>query len=113
MSPTEAQKAEASSGAQVFVGDILDAPFSPLSFDVITCFHVLEHVYRPKDVVRTLWEWLRPGGILYREGIAKISQFSRSCNDDGIPIVWLHDISGFDIGPEAERQGLLGYGSTS
>jgi acetyl-CoA carboxylase carboxyltransferase component len=53
----------------------------------------------------------RPGGILYREGIAKISQFSRSCNDDGIPIVWLQDISGFDIGEEAERHGLLGYGS--
>jgi acetyl-CoA carboxylase carboxyltransferase component len=53
----------------------------------------------------------RPGGILYREGIAKISQFSRACNDDGIPIVWLQDIAGFDIGVEAERQGLLGYGS--
>ena len=53
----------------------------------------------------------RPGGILYREGIAKISQFSRACNDDGIPLVWLQDISGFDIGPEAEKEGLLGYGS--
>ncbi len=53
----------------------------------------------------------RPGGILYREGIAKISQFSRACNDDGIPIVWLQDISGFDIGLEAEKHGLLGYGS--
>jgi acetyl-CoA carboxylase carboxyltransferase component len=53
----------------------------------------------------------RPGGILYREGIAKISQFSRACNDDGIPLVWLQDISGFDIGFEAEKQGLLGYGS--
>jgi acetyl-CoA carboxylase carboxyltransferase component len=53
----------------------------------------------------------RPGGILYREGIAKISQFSRTCDADGIPIVWLQDISGFDIGVEAERQGLLGYGS--
>jgi acetyl-CoA carboxylase carboxyltransferase component len=46
----------------------------------------------------------RPGGILYRAGIAKISEFSRTCNDDGIPIVWLHDISGFDIGVEAEKQ---------
>jgi len=54
----------------------------------------------------------RPGGILYREGIAKTSQFSRCCNDDGIPVVWLQDISGFDIGPEAEKQGLLGYGSS-
>ncbi len=54
----------------------------------------------------------RPGGILYREGIAKISAFSRACNDDGLPIVWLQDISGFDIGMEAEKQGLLGYGSS-
>lgn len=53
----------------------------------------------------------RPGGILYRDGIAKISQFSRLCNDDGIPILWLQDISGFDIGLQAEKHGLLGYGS--
>ncbi len=53
----------------------------------------------------------RPGGILYKEGIAKISLFSRCLNDDGIPIVWLQDISGFDIGAEAEKEGLLGYGS--
>ena len=54
----------------------------------------------------------RPGGILYREGIAKISQFSRACNDDGIPIIWFQDVSGFDIGAEAEKEGLLGYGSS-
>ena len=54
---------------------------------------------------------VKPGGILYREGIAKISQFSRACDSDGIPIVWLQDISGFDIGTEAEAHGLLGFGS--
>lgn len=54
----------------------------------------------------------RPAGILYKQGIAKLSAFSRACNDDGIPILWLQDISGFDIGPEAERHGLLGYGSS-
>ncbi|MBP6844698.1 MAG: propionyl-CoA carboxylase [Kofleriaceae bacterium] len=53
----------------------------------------------------------RPAGILYKAGIAKISAFSRACNDDGIPLIWLHDISGFDIGREAEAQGLLAYGS--
>ena len=53
----------------------------------------------------------KPAGVLYRDGIAKISAFSRACNDDGIPLVWLQDISGFDIGVEAERLGLLGYGS--
>jgi len=54
----------------------------------------------------------RPAGILYRAGIAKIAAFSRACNDDGIPLVWLQDIAGFDIGHEAERQGLLAYGSS-
>ena len=54
----------------------------------------------------------RSGNILYRQGIAKISAFSRACNHDGIPIIWLQDIAGFDIGAEAEKEGLLGYGSS-
>lgn len=55
---------------------------------------------------------MRAGGILYKDGIAKISAFSRACDEDGIPLVWLQDIAGFDIGVEAEAQGLLGYGSS-
>jgi acetyl-CoA carboxylase carboxyltransferase component len=54
----------------------------------------------------------KPAGILYRDGIAKVAAFSRACEADGIPIVWLQDVSGFDIGVEAERLGLLGYGSS-
>jgi SAM-dependent methyltransferase len=61
----QARRAEATSGAQVFVGDILDAPFPDSSFDVITGFHVLEHVYQPVAVIKKLWEWLKPGGLLY------------------------------------------------
>lgn len=53
----------------------------------------------------------RPGGILYRDGISKMTSFARACNDDGLPLIWLQDVSGFDIGPEAEKMGLLGYGS--
>jgi acetyl-CoA carboxylase carboxyltransferase component len=54
----------------------------------------------------------RPGGILYREGVKKLSRFCRSLNDDGIPMVWLQDVAGFDVGSEAEKQGLLSYGSS-
>jgi acetyl-CoA carboxylase carboxyltransferase component len=68
--------------------------------------NVLEPMPRPDGQGR------RPGGILYREGIAKLAAFSRACNDDGVPLVWLQDIAGFDIGVEAEAQGLLGYGSS-
>ncbi len=55
---------------------------------------------------------MRPGGILYKEGISKLAAFSRACDADGIPLVWLQDVGGFDIGVEAEAQGLLGYGSS-
>ena len=55
---------------------------------------------------------MRGGGILYRDGIAKISAFARSINEDGLPLIWLQDIAGFDIGVDAEALGLLGYGSS-
>ncbi len=65
MSETMAKEAEALCGARVFVGDILDAPFPPGSFDAITCFHVFEHLYRPWEVLARVSEWLKPGGIFY------------------------------------------------
>ena len=65
MSAEGARTAQARSGAQVFAGDILDAPFPPESFDVITCFDVLEHLYQPRAVMARVGEWLKPGGIFY------------------------------------------------
>jgi SAM-dependent methyltransferase len=65
MSDSVARKAEAKCGAQVFVGDILDAPFAPASFDAITCFHVFEHLYHPREVLAKVAEWLKPGGVFY------------------------------------------------
>ncbi|MGB9433503.1 MAG: class I SAM-dependent methyltransferase [Candidatus Acidiferrum sp.] len=65
MSAECAKTAEARSGAQVFVGSILDAPFPPESFDVVTCFDVLEHLYEPRKVMARVSEWLKPGGVFY------------------------------------------------
>jgi SAM-dependent methyltransferase len=65
MNSEGARTAEARSEAQVFVGDILDAPFTRESFDVITCFDVLEHLYEPRRVMAQVGEWLKPGGIFY------------------------------------------------
>ena len=65
MSADSAKAAEARTGANVFVGNILDAPFPAESFDVITCFDVLEHLYEPRRVMARVGEWLKPGGIFY------------------------------------------------
>jgi 2-polyprenyl-3-methyl-5-hydroxy-6-metoxy-1,4-benzoquinol methylase len=65
MSEVVAKRARAKSGAEVFVGDILDAPFSRESFDVVTCFHVFEHLYHPRAVLAKVREWLKPNGIFF------------------------------------------------
>jgi|SRR5208282_2207294 len=65
MSAESAKRGEAETGAKVFVGDILEAQFPPESFDVITCFDVLEHLYEPRRVIARVAEWLKPEGIFY------------------------------------------------
>ncbi len=47
MEESTAQKARAATGATVFVGDAVAAPFDPGMFEVITSFDLLEHVYDP------------------------------------------------------------------
>jgi len=65
MSAKVAEQAKSRCSADVFVGDILDAPFPAASFDAITCFHVFEHIYKPKEVLQKVLYWLKPGGIFY------------------------------------------------
>lgn len=65
ISPDSAERAKARTGAQIFVGDVLAAPYAPESFDVVTCFHVLEHMYDPRQIFERVRLWLKPGGIFY------------------------------------------------
>lgn len=65
MEASTADKARARTGASVFVGDAVAAPYLPNTFDVITSFDVLEHVYSPQQFLTKVFEWLKPGGIYY------------------------------------------------
>jgi len=65
IAPETAEKARVTTGAQVFTGDVMQASFLPDSFDVITCFDVLEHVYNPRQFLNRVQEWLKPDGIFY------------------------------------------------
>lgn len=55
-------------------------------------------------------QW-QAGGILYLEGIAKIRRVVSDAQSDGIPVIWILDVAGFDVGAEAEKQGLLRHGA--
>lgn len=46
------------------VGDVCDRKtFSPETFDVVTCFETLEHVADFREALRSVYLWLRPGGV--------------------------------------------------
>src|SRR5262249_2826997 len=48
--------------SELYVGDVLSAPFAAGRFDVVSAFHVLEHVPDPVAVLRRLLHWLPPRG---------------------------------------------------
>ena len=52
---------------EIHTGDILCAGFAAGSFDVVSAFHVLEHVPDPVAVVRRMLEWLAPDGLVIIE----------------------------------------------
>jgi SAM-dependent methyltransferase len=49
-------------GLDVFCGDVADAGFERNRFDVVTMWHVLEHVRDPRGTVSEVARILRPGG---------------------------------------------------
>ncbi|KUG03420.1 acetyl-coenzyme a carboxyl transferase alpha / beta chain [hydrocarbon metagenome] len=50
------------------------------------------------------------GGKLYRQGLIKMSEFVTFCGRDRIPLLWVQDTTGIDVGDIAERAELLGLG---
>lgn len=50
---------------KVFQGMLEDAPFSENSFDVVTMFDVVEHLYDPVVALKRIYRLLKPGGIIY------------------------------------------------
>jgi 2-polyprenyl-3-methyl-5-hydroxy-6-metoxy-1,4-benzoquinol methylase len=51
-------------GLSVFNGDIADAPFDKESFDIITLWHILEHVHDPRQFLGEVHRLLKPNGLM-------------------------------------------------
>jgi 3-methylcrotonyl-CoA carboxylase beta subunit len=53
----------------------------------------------------------RIGGIVYTETARKVAYFVETCERLGTPLIYLQDVSGFMVGPEAEREGIIRAGA--
>jgi acetyl-CoA carboxylase carboxyltransferase component len=51
------------------------------------------------------------GGIIYTESAEKVAYFIDTCNRHGTPLVFIQDVSGFMVGPEAEHSGIIRAGA--
>ncbi|MDR1615854.1 MAG: glutaconyl-CoA decarboxylase subunit alpha [Syntrophomonadaceae bacterium] len=57
-------------------------------------------------------EYVGIGSKLYRQGLIKMSEFVTFCGRDRIPLIWIQDTSGIDVGDIAEKAELLGLGQS-
>ncbi|MEO5588477.1 MAG: acyl-CoA carboxylase subunit beta [Gemmatimonadaceae bacterium] len=53
----------------------------------------------------------RFGGILYAESAEKVAFFIDRCDRQGIPLLFVQDVSGFMVGSDAEQEGIIRAGA--
>ena len=51
------------------------------------------------------------GGVIYTESAEKASRFIMDCNQNLIPLIFLHDVNGFMVGRDAEWSGIIRAGA--
>jgi 3-methylcrotonyl-CoA carboxylase beta subunit len=79
------------------------------------------HEFKPAygDTLVTGWAFLwgmkvgilGNNGVLFSEAANKASQFMQLCDRDGVPLIFLHNITGFMVGREYERRGITKDGA--
>jgi acetyl-CoA carboxylase carboxyltransferase component len=51
------------------------------------------------------------GGVIYTEAAEKSARFILDCNQNKIPLIFLHDVNGFMVGKDAEWSGIIRAGA--
>ena len=51
------------------------------------------------------------GGVVYTESAEKAARFIMDCNQNLVPLVFLHDVNGFMVGRDAEWSGIIRAGA--
>ena len=61
--------------------------------------------------VRTKKEGIQMGGVIYPDSADKAARFVMDCNQDGLPIIFFQDVTGFMVGKDAEESGIIRSGA--
>jgi len=51
------------------------------------------------------------GGVIYADAADKAARFVLDCNQSRVPLLFLQDVNGFDVGRDAERSGIIRSGA--
>jgi 3-methylcrotonyl-CoA carboxylase beta subunit len=64
-----------------------------------------------REVVRSGKGEMQVGGVIYSDSADKAARFILNCNQRGIPLVFLQDVTGFMVGTRAEQGGIIKDGA--
>lgn len=64
-----------------------------------------------RQVVKTKTGEMQFGGVIYSDSADKATRFIMNCNQKKIPLVFLHDVTGFMVGKRSEHGGIIKDGA--
>jgi len=64
-----------------------------------------------REVVKTKEGEMQFGGVIYSDSADKAARFIMNCNQKKIPLVFLHDVTGFMVGTRSEHGGIIKDGA--
>lgn len=68
-------------------------------------------VANQRKIVKTKKGAMQMGGVIYSDSADKAARFIMNCNQKKIPLVFLHDVSGFMVGSQSEHGGIIKDGA--
>ena len=68
-------------------------------------------VVNNRKVVKTAKKEMQFGGAIYSDSADKAARFIMNCNQKKIPLIFLHDVSGFMVGSRSEHGGIIKDGA--
>jgi 3-methylcrotonyl-CoA carboxylase beta subunit len=64
-----------------------------------------------REVVKSAKGEMQFGGVIYSDSADKAARFIMNCNQKKIPLVFIHDVTGFMVGSRSEHGGIIKDGA--